>query len=98
MKAFRKFIRMINLFDIDLSGRSYTSPRIRIFISLPLRVGIGVLRLAITIKDPTLNIVLSLLMLAVMAICTLIFFIAMVECLQVGHNRKIDKEREKDVK
>lgn len=96
MNYFRKFIRMINLFELDLNSRSYKSAFIRMLVSLLVLLGISLLRVNITLTNPALNIILSFLMLAIMIICILIFFIAAVESLQVGNNRKKDKARGED--
>ena len=96
MNYFRKFIRMINLFELDLNSRSYKSSFIRMLVSLLVLLGISLLRVNITLTNPALNIILSFLMLAIMIICILIFFIAAVESLQVGNNRKKDKARGED--
>ena len=98
MNLFKKFFRMINLFELDLSSRSYKSSLIRICVSLLVLLGVSLLRVNIKITNPALNITLSLLMLAVMVICIMIFFIASVEALQVGNNRKKDKARDEERK
>ena len=87
---------MINLFELDLNSRSYKSSFIRMLVSLLVLLGISLLRVNITLTNPALNIILSFLMLAIMIICILIFFIAAVESLQVGNNRKKDKARGED--
>lgn len=98
MNLFKKFFRMINLFELDINSRSYKSSLIRIFVSLLVLLGVSLLRVNIKLTNPALNITLSLLMLAVMIICIMIFFIASVEALQVGNNRKKDKARDEERK
>ena len=93
MKRFRKFLSYFNMFELDLNARSYKSPLLRIFISLAVVFVILAVRLSITIENPTVNIISFLVMLAVIILCILCFFIAAVECLQVGDNKKKDIER-----
>lgn len=95
MKKFKDFFRMFNIFELDLSARSYKSPMIRIFVSLFILLGVLAFRLNVTITNLPLNIFLTVFLLAIMVMCILCFFIASVECLQVGDNRKKDKERNK---
>lgn len=94
MKKLKDFFRMFNIFELDLSSRSYKSPLIRIFVSLLILLGVLAFRLNVTITDLALNLILTVILLAVMVLCILCFFIASVECLQVGDNRKKDKERD----
>ncbi len=96
MKKIKQFLNMFNIFELNLNSRSYKSPLIRIFASLIVLLGVMAFRLNVTITNPTVNIFLTVFLLAVMVLCILCFFIASVECLQVGDNRKKDKEREKD--
>jgi hypothetical protein len=53
-----------------------------------------VFRLSVTITNPVVNILVSLLVFAIMVLAILCFFVAAVECLQVGDNIKKHKERE----
>ena len=94
MKNFKKFLNFFNIFELDLSSRSYKSPLIRIFVSLLIMLAVCVFRLNVTITNLTVNIFLTIFLLLVMVLCILCFFIAAVECLQVGDNRKKDKERQ----
>lgn len=89
----KKFLSYFNMFDMDLNSRSYKSGLIRIMVSAVIMLTICLVRLSITIENPILNAVISLLMIAVFVLSVLCLFIAMVECLQVGDNRKKDKER-----
>lgn len=95
MKKGKKFFNMFNIFELNLSARSYKSAAIRIAASLLVLFIICAIRFSITISNPVFNILLTVLLLALMIMCILCFFIAAVECLQVGDNRKKDKEREK---
>ena len=90
---FRKFLDMFNIFELNLSQRSYKSPLFRIFGSLLTMLVVCTVRFSITIPNPVLNIAVSLPMLAIMILSILCLFIASVECLQVGDNRKKDKAR-----
>lgn len=93
MEKFKKFLNYFNMFEIDLTRRSYKSPLIRIFASLLVVFIILAIRLNITIANPVVNIVTLVIMLAIIILCILCFFIASVECLQVGDNKRKDKER-----
>lgn len=94
MKKLKNFLNMFNIFELNLNSRSYKSGIIRIVVSLLIMLAVCALRLNITITNATLNIVISLILLAIIILCILCFFTASVECLQVGDNRKKDKERE----
>lgn len=94
MKKIKQFFNMFNIFELNLNSRSYKSPMIRILVSLLVMFAVCAFRLNVTITDVTTNIFLTVLLLAVMVMCILCFFVASVECLQVGDNRKKDKERE----
>lgn len=89
----RKFISYFNLFDLDLNGRSYKSPMIRIGASVLVMLIVCLARLNVTITDPAVSFIVTVLILAVMILSILCLFIAAVECLQVGDNRKKDKAR-----
>ncbi|MBO7195748.1 MAG: hypothetical protein J6V80_00250 [Clostridia bacterium] len=93
MEKLKKFLNMFNIFELNLSARSYKSGIIRIIVSLLIIFAVCLFRFSITITNAAVNIVVSLLLLAIMIMCILCFFIASVECLQVGDNRKKDKER-----
>ena len=93
MEKFKKFLNMFNIFELNLSARSYKSGIIRIIVSLLVMFAVCEFRLSVTITSLPVNIVLTFVLLAVMVLCILCFFIATVECLQVGDNRKKDKER-----
>ena len=94
MKKLKEFLRIFNIFELDFSSRSYKSPIIRMAVSILIIACICAFRLNVTITSIPLNVFLSILIFAVMIMCVLCFFIAMVECLQVGDNRKKDKARE----
>ena len=95
---FKKFINMFNMFELNLSQRSYKSPLLRIFGSLLVMLVVCTVRFSITIPNPIVNIAVSLPILIIMILSVLCLFIAAVECLQVGDNRKKDKERGIDSK
>ena len=89
----KKFLSYFNLFELNLEARSYKSGLIRIACSLAVMLLVCLFRLSITITSVALNIVLTIFLLAIMIISILCFFVASVECLQVGDNRKKDKNR-----
>ena len=93
MSKLKNFFDMFNIFELNLSARSYKSGIIRIFVSLAIMLAICLFRFNITITNAAVNIIVSLLLLAMMILCILCFFVASVECLQVGDNRKKDRER-----
>lgn len=98
MNKFKKFLNMFNLFDMNLNARSYKSGAIRMAVSLLVMFGTFAARVCITITNPTVNILVSIPVFIIIAMSILCFFIAAVECLQVGDNRKKDKENEKYLK
>lgn len=89
----KKFLSYFNIFELNLNARSYKSGLIRIGVSAVVMLLVCLLRLNLTIVDPMVNILVSLPTLAIMVMAILCLFIAAVECLQVGDNRKKDKER-----
>lgn len=91
----RKFLSYFNMFEINLSSRSYKSGLIRIFCSALVMFLVCLFRFNVTITNVTVNIFLTIIILAIMVLSILCLFIAAVECLQVGDNRKKDKAREK---
>lgn len=94
MDKFKKFLSYFNFMELNLSSRSYKSGFIRMFVSLLIMFTILAIRFSITINNAALNIFLLFVILAVIIMCVLCFFTAAVECLQVGDNRKKDKERQ----
>ena len=92
----KKFFSYFNFMELNLSRRDYKSPLIRIFASILVAMAVALLRLGITLTNPIVNIIVSLLCIAIFVIAILCFFIASIECLQVGDNRKKDKAREQD--
>ena len=94
MDKFKKFLSYFNFMELNLSSRSYKSGFIRMFVSILIMFVVLAIRFSITIENPALNIFLLFVILAVIVLCVLCFFIAAVECLQVGDNRKKDKERQ----
>lgn len=91
----KKFLNYFNIFELNLYSRSYKSALIRIGISILVMLVVCVFRLNVTIANPVLNILTSLLVFAIMVFAILCFFVAAVECLQVGDNIKKYNEREK---
>ena len=89
----KKFLNMFNIFELNLSQTSYKSPVIRIVVSLLIMIGLVLLRLSVTIPNVVLNMVISALILIIIIMSVLCFFIAAVECLQVGENREKKKKR-----
>jgi hypothetical protein len=89
----KRFFNFFNIFELNLSSRSYKSGAIRIALSLLAMLVVCLIRFSVTITNPVVNILVSLFVLAVMVMAILCFFIAAVECLQVGDNRRKDKTR-----
>ncbi len=89
----KKFLNFFNIFELNLNSKSYKSPVIRIIVSLLIIAAICVFRLNVTISNALLNIFLAIIILAVMIMSVLCLFVALVECLQVGDNRKNDKTK-----
>ncbi len=89
----KKLLSYINIFELNLNSRSYKSAAVRIAVSLVVMFLVCFFRLNVTITSIPVNFVLTILLLAIMIISVLCFFVAAVECLQVGDNRKKDKER-----
>lgn len=98
MKKLKDFFRMFNIFELNLNARSYKSAFIRMAVSIAILFGVCAFRFNVTITDVTVNIFLTIFILAIMVMCVLCFFIAAVESLQVGDNRKKDKERDESMK
>ena len=94
MNKFKKFLSYFNFMELNLSARSYKSGFIRMFVSLLVMFAVLMIRFSVTITNSALNIALLFVILAVIILCVLCFFTAAVECLQVGDNRKKDKERQ----
>ena len=92
----KKFLYYFNIFELDLTRREYKSPLIRIGLSSLVALLVCLFRVSITIKNPLPNVIISLLCIAIVVMSILCLFIAAVECLQVGDNRKRDKQRLKD--
>lgn len=93
MKKFKQFLNFFNMFELNLNSRSYKSPLLRIFFSLLTVFIVLAIRFSITIENDAVNIISFFFILGIIILCILCFFIAAVECLQVGDNRKKDKER-----
>ena len=89
----KNFFNYFNIFELNLSSRTYKSGIIRILASALVMFLVCIFRLNITITDIGINIFLTIFLLAIMVMAVLCMFIAAVECLQVGDNRKKDKER-----
>lgn len=89
----KKFFSYFNMFELNLSSRSYKSAAIRIAVSVLVMFFVCLFRLNVNLSNPAVNVIISLLCLAIMILSVLCFFIAAVECLQVGDNRKKDKNK-----
>ena len=92
----KKFFNLFNIFELNLSRRDYKSPAIRMAVSSAIALAVSLFRVGITLSNPVVNVVISLLCIALVVMSILCFFIAAVECLQVGDNRKKDKARQND--
>ncbi len=92
----KKFLSYFNIFELNLTSRSYKSGIIRIIISILVMMAVCIFRFSVTLGDPTVNIIVSILCIAIMVLAVLCLFTASVECLQVGDNIKKYKEREND--
>lgn len=91
----KKFLSYFNLFDMNLDSRSYKSGLIRIVVSAIVMLAVCLIRLNLTITNPLINVPVSLLLIAIMVLSILCLFVAAAECLQVGDNKKKDKEKSK---
>ncbi len=89
----KQFLQYFNFFDPNLTLRSYKSPIIRIIVSAIVMAALVIFRLSVTIQNMAINIIVSLLCLAIISLAVLCFFVAAVEALQVGENKRKDKER-----
>lgn len=89
----KKLLSYINIFELDLNSRSYKSGLIRIAVSLLVMAAVCVFRFNVTIQTPWINLSLSALLIIIIVLAILCLFNATVECLQVGDNRKKDKNR-----
>ena len=92
----KEFLNYFNIFELNLTRRDYKSPIIRMVVSIALAMAVCLARLSVTITNTALNVIISLICIAVVVMSILCFFIASVECLQVGDNRKKDKARAND--
>lgn len=93
MKKSNIFSKLFNIFEIDLYSRSYKSAAIRIGASLSVMLIVCLIRFSISIPNPIVNLIVSGIVLVIMILAILCFFIATVECLQVGDNIKKDKQK-----
>jgi hypothetical protein len=87
----KKFLAYFNIFDLNLSSRSYKSGRIRIGVSAIAMLILSLFRLSITLTNPIINLIISILVIGGMVLSILCLFVAAVECLQVSENRKNNK-------
>jgi hypothetical protein len=92
----KEFLNYFNMFELNLTRRDYKSPLIRIFVSALVAMAVAVFRLNITLTNVAINAIVSLICIGIVVMSILCFFIASVECLQVGDNRKKDKARAND--
>lgn len=87
----KKFLAYFNIFDLNLSSRSYKSGLIRIGVSAIAMLILCLFRLSITLTNPIINLIISILVIGGMVLSILCLFVAAVECLQVSENRKNNK-------
>ena len=87
----KKFLAYFNIFDLNLSSRSYKSGLIRIGVSAIAMLMLSLFRLSITLTNPIINLIISILVIGGMVLSILCLFVAAVECLQVSENRKNNK-------
>jgi hypothetical protein len=87
----KKFLSYFNIFDLNLSSRSYKSGLIRIGVSAIAMLILSLFRLSITLTNPIINLIISILVIGGMVLSILCLFVAAVECLQVSENRKNNK-------
>ena len=87
----KKFLAYFNIFDLNLSSKSYKSGLIRIGVSAIAMLILSLFRLSITLTNPIINLIISILVIAGMVLSILCLFVASVECLQVSENRKNNK-------
>lgn len=95
MKKLKEFLNYFSIFELNMYQKSYKSPIIRIAVSLLVMLVVCLIRFNISINNVIINVISMLFIMAVMIMAILCFFIASVECIQVGHNKKIQKERDK---
>lgn len=93
MKKINKFMKLFNYMDLNLYATSYKSAFIRMAVSLSILLVVCLVRFNITITNPIINILSFIIILGIMILSILCFFVAAVECLQVGENRKKEKSR-----
>ena len=89
----KNFLGYLNFWKLDLNSKSYKSGIIRIFGSAFVMLIVMLVRMNLTIANMPLNLLVTLLSLAMIIAATLCFFVAAAECLQVGENRRRDKEK-----
>lgn len=87
----KKFLAYFNIFDLNLSSKSYKSGLIRIGVSAIAMLILSLFRLSITLTNPIINLIISILVIGGMILSILCLFVAAVECLQVSENRKNNK-------
>lgn len=92
----KKFLSYFNIFELNLTSTSYKSGLIRIFASVLVMMIVCIFRFSVTLSNPVVNIIVSLLVMAIMVLSVMCLFVASVECLQVGDNIKKCKAREND--
>jgi len=88
----KKILSYFNIFELNLSAKSYKSGLIRIFVSAAVMLLLCLFRLNVTLTNPLTNLLVSLLVIAGMILSVLCLFVAAVECLQVSENIKRDRK------
>ena len=89
----KKFLSYFNIFDLNLSSRSYKSGLIRIGVSAIIMLLLCIFRLSLTLSDGFINLIVSLFVIGGMVLSILCLFVASAECLQVSENLKRDREK-----
>ena len=89
----KKILSYFNIFDLNLSSRSYKSGLIRIVVSAIAMLVLCLFRLGITLDNVLINFAVSFFVIVGMVLAILCLFVAAAECLQVSENRKRDREK-----
>ena len=85
------FLKM--LFDLNLYRKSFKVPLLKIFGSALTMLIVCILRLSFTIKNPALNICISLVAIVITIASIMCLFVGAVEALQVSQNKKNMRNR-----
>ena len=85
------FLKM--LFDLNLYRKSFKVPILKIVGSALVMLIVCALRISFTIKNPTLNISISLVAIIITVASIMCLFVGAVEALQVSQNKKNMRDR-----